>query len=233
MKSLLHVVIVAIAIACGVVEMPAQVSIRNKPRVVPGEVIVKYKSDTPQTMVISSLASAGVVNIQSSPNLPFLVGKVASGKKLEEVLRVCQAQSNVEYAEPNYRVYALEMLQIPPVIPNDPRFNELWNLHQADDKDIDAPEAWAITTGSRDIIVGIIDTGIGYDHEDLKDNIWQNPDESGDKRTTESTTMATATWMILEAGILFSRTKILMTIKATAPTWRAPSERWATTEKVL
>ena len=185
MKNRCKVLAVAIAVAFCVVDSQAQVSTRNKPRLVPGEIVVKYKSDTPQATAMTSLESAGVANIRTSPNIPFMVGKVAPGKKVEDVLNACRALPNVEYAEPNYRVYALETPQNSPVMPNDPRFEELWNLHQADDRDIDAPEAWAITKGSRDVIVGVIDTGIDYDHEDLKANIWHNPGESGDKATNK------------------------------------------------
>jgi len=39
--------------------------------------------------------------------------------------------------------------------------------------------AWAISTGSRDVIVAILDDGFFYNHEDLAGNIWINPGESG------------------------------------------------------
>ncbi|MCA9008729.1 MAG: S8 family serine peptidase, partial [Planctomycetaceae bacterium] len=72
--------------------------------------------------------------------------------------------------EPNYRLSV-------DVVPDDPSFSQLWGLDNADDHDIDAPEAWELTTGTGDIVVGVIDTGVDYNHEDLAQNIWVNPVE--------------------------------------------------------
>lgn len=68
----------------------------------------------------------------------------------------------VVYAEPNGIV-------VPGVLPNDTHFTNgnQWNLNQANDKDIDAPEAWDITTGSSATKIGIIDGGVLDSHEDL------------------------------------------------------------------
>ncbi len=68
-------------------------------------------------------------------------------------------------------------------VPSDPRFGELWALHNSGqtggtaDADIDAPEAWMIATGSRDVRVAVLDTGVDYAHEDLAANMWVHPGE--------------------------------------------------------
>ena len=67
--------------------------------------------------------------------------------------------------------------------PNDPSYSQLYGLNNSGqaggviDADIDAPEAWTVTTGSSSIVVGVIDTGIDYTHPDLAANVWTNPGE--------------------------------------------------------
>lgn len=56
------------------------------------------------------------------------------------------------------------------LVPNDPLYNDLWGLSQ-----IDVTTAWQTTTGASDIIVGVIDSGIDYNHPDLAANMWRRP----------------------------------------------------------
>ena len=68
-------------------------------------------------------------------------------------------------------------------LPNDPLFAKQWHLFNAgqgtgiDNKDILAPEAWAIRNSSPNTIVAVIDGGVDLAHEDLKNNLWINPGE--------------------------------------------------------
>jgi len=45
------------------------------------------------------------------------------------------------------------------------------------DADIDAPEAWALTRGSRAPIIAMLDTGVDYTHPALAGNLWRNPED--------------------------------------------------------
>jgi subtilisin family serine protease len=64
--------------------------------------------------------------------------------------------------------------------PNDPSFSSLWGLHNTGQSggtvnaDIDAPQAWDIHTGSRSVVVAVLDTGIDQTHPDLVANLWTN-----------------------------------------------------------
>jgi len=68
------------------------------------------------------------------------------------------------------------------VFPGDTNMNFLWGMHNDDDHDIDAPEAWAMHTGmsGAGTIIGVIDTGVDYTHPDLAANMWVNPGEIPD-----------------------------------------------------
>jgi subtilisin family serine protease len=52
-------------------------------------------------------------------------------------------------------------------VPNDGSYASQWHLNQANDKDMDAPEAWDVETGSPSVIVAVLDTGVRYYHKDL------------------------------------------------------------------
>ena len=100
-----------------------------------------------------SIKSIAVLKSYSPNDVDFLISKL---KKLKEV----------EWAEPYY-LYPLTFT------PDDPKFTDgtQWNL-----KNIEAEAAWNISRGSTDVIIGIIDTGVDWDHPDLNANIWENDD---------------------------------------------------------
>lgn len=72
-------------------------------------------------------------------------------------------------------IFWLSSTAVLAVAPNDPLFHRQWALRQ-----IDAETAWSYTTGSRNVIVAIIDTGIDIRHPDLWSNVWINEGEISD-----------------------------------------------------
>lgn len=58
------------------------------------------------------------------------------------------------------------------VTPADPFFDDQWYLRQ-----IQAEIGWDSATGSSDVIIAVLDTGVDLDHPDLVKNIWMNASE--------------------------------------------------------
>src|SRR5262249_35038070 len=125
----------------------------------PTDILVRFRTD------LAAISSAAVATplATSSGAMPLVAGltdvHLASGVSVDEALAAYRARPDVLYAEPNYRLHT-------DAIPNDTRFGELWGLNNTGqssgtaDADIDAPEAWNISTGSSNIVVGVIDSGV-------------------------------------------------------------------------
>jgi len=121
---------------------------------------------------------SGTAVDESLPIVPGLRKVRLSDPKLSiaDAVAAYRANPNVVYAEPDYRIQLQQ-------IPDDPDFASLWALSNtgqtggSPDADIDAAEAWNVTTGSRSIIVAVSDTGVDYSHPDLAANIWTNTGE--------------------------------------------------------
>ncbi len=160
---------------------------RRRPEFVPGEVLVRFKQGrafegaamiaVPNSDVSSLAQKSGARQpAMSSEEIPVNLDRFA-GSDLVEGLRLArtqpgdtmkaiaalEARDDVLYAEPNYIVRA-------DATPNDPSFGQLYGMTT-----IGAPQAWDITTGNRNIVVGVIDEGIDIVHPDLQPNIWTNP----------------------------------------------------------
>ena len=101
---------------------------------------------------------------------------------VHSVIRALIPDTHVEYAEPNYVFHILghpehsSWRQSGSLrTPTDPYFTYQWGLNNTGqnggkgDADIDAPEAWGITTGTNKVMIAVIDTGVDYLHEDLDD----------------------------------------------------------------
>ncbi|MGL1937255.1 MAG: S8 family serine peptidase [Fibrobacterales bacterium] len=121
------------------------------------------------------------ISLLSSTQKKILV-LTLSEETTEAVSAAVESLNNdpeVLYAEPNW-IISLQG------IPDDTEFHRQWGLHNTGqdggiiDSDIDMPRAWDVTTGSSTTTVAIIDSGIDYDHPDLIDNLWTNPNEIAD-----------------------------------------------------
>jgi len=152
----------------------------------PERIVVKFKKSTPAGLInnIHAAQRAAKVTELSFTKLKLKLSLVQleQGQSVETAVQKYSQNPNVIYAEPDY-IYSIDS-----VTPNDPQYNKLWGLHNSGqlvnnsvgtiDADIDAPEAWNMTTGSSTVVVGVLDSGVAWNHEDLAANMWSNSDET-------------------------------------------------------
>jgi subtilisin family serine protease len=159
-----------------------QIEKQSSVEFVPGEILVKFKESTNQSEIsaLNSYMRAREFKRIQSINVRCI--KLPPDISVDDAVAQYKMYPNVEYAEPNYIYHFTAM-------PNDSNFSNLWGLHNTGqqvegvfgtmDADIDAPEAWDITTGSDDVIIAVIDSGVAYLHPEIKPNMWINTLEFG------------------------------------------------------
>ena len=104
---------------------------------------------------------------------PLLRLPVPVGVSVEEFVQQAESADGVDYAEPVH-LYRTSKTA------NDPRLKDLWGMTQ-----IEAPAAWDKTTGSKKVVVAVVDDGVALDHPDLAPNLWTNPDETPGNQTDD------------------------------------------------
>jgi len=134
--------------------------------------------------VNSMLAASGVSKVlREYRNMPGLMHVRASKINVATIKSMVRA-GQIEYFEPDYCLSVNDDGKIGiTATPNDSLYGAMWGLHNngsngtTADMDIDAPEAWNITSGSSTVVVGVVDTGIDYTHPDLSANMYVNSGE--------------------------------------------------------
>jgi subtilisin family serine protease len=158
---------------------------------VPGEVLVKVKPG----LMGRFLAKKSLLGAEVKKELNLVSGNYfllkSNQKSTSALVNELESLSEVFYAEPNY-LYSINGFESS--APVDPMYGKLWGLKNTGanepDKngnisttpgvanaDIGAEKAWSITRGSKKVVVAVIDTGIDYNHPDLKNNMWVNEKE--------------------------------------------------------
>ena len=144
-------------------------NIKKRPlEFVPGRVLVKFKKAVTDDEADGIVRGLGAHIKRRGPRRAFNVVSVPVG----QVWRKIQALSRnprVEYAHPDWIVYAADFPYDPP---NDPRYGPYqWNLHSSAEGGINMEPAWAINMGgSQEVVLAVLDTGIAYE-----DNPASNP----------------------------------------------------------
>ncbi|MBI4036573.1 S8 family serine peptidase [Candidatus Daviesbacteria bacterium] len=170
--TLLSILIVLVS-AVGLFSLTiASAQISESQDYVPGQVLVKFKDNTPGNAIAAELKRHNAKVLDKIIDLNVLVLGVPESQE-GRVIAALSKNPNVEYAEVNGLAFAL-------LIPNDTYFaSNQWGLENTGqvikgttgvvDADIDGPTAWDTTQGG--VPVAILDTGIDQDHEDLSSKI--------------------------------------------------------------
>ncbi|MDX1707267.1 MAG: S8 family peptidase, partial [Desulfobacterales bacterium] len=180
------------AVCCTLAAMPAMASTdvppanggSKFPAFVPGQLLVKFRPEVQQEATAAYAYWFDITTRRTFDINGYQQVQLPEGTDIDEALEIYLEDPDVEHAEPNYVVSA----DIAP--PDDSYFNRLWGLHNTgqnvngtngtNDADIDALEAWDVTTGSSDVVVAVIDSGVDVNHEDLEANLWINTGEVAD-----------------------------------------------------
>ncbi|WP_347372627.1 S8 family serine peptidase [Aequorivita sp. Q41] len=142
------------------------------------EVLVQLREKAPIESLTNQIPEVAIADAKliSRPMNIWLLQLVPS--EMTESMAIAQLyrNENVLVAQKNHKIKSRI------TVPNDEGFVDQWQYWQDNDKDIDADEAWDITTGGTtmngDVIVAaVLDDGIDLNHEDFEDNLWINENE--------------------------------------------------------
>jgi len=141
--------------------------------IVTDEIVMKFKAHirTEQQQEINQ--KFGVTQVKDGET--YLLLRVPKGSDALTIANQYQESGYVDFSHPNF-IVKFDMHQ--QVIPNDTYFGNQFTVHNTGqvfndghfgtpDADIDAPEAWAMTTGVNNILVAVLDQGVSPNHPDL------------------------------------------------------------------
>jgi subtilisin family serine protease len=135
-----------------------------------GELLVRLAGSSPTPAAAHALARLGAEVVRSYPDGPSVL-RLPTGVDPAAAARQLARVPGVAYAE------ADGIIRARAVFPSDARLGEQWGAHQANDVDVDAPEAWGVTPGNPGVVVAVVDTGMDVTHPELAGRVWTNPGE--------------------------------------------------------
>ncbi len=146
------------------------------------QIIIKYKDAANLNQAAEAQSDTQMQRLSDAAGVKIAYFRPMSGDAhvlqlpelmpVDRVLAITDQLSTlpeVEYAEPDYIMFPLgESINTPSITPNDPQYNNQWHYFApgAGHYGVNAPAAWDITTGSSNIYVAVLDTGITI-HADL------------------------------------------------------------------
>ncbi|MEI8309945.1 MAG: S8 family serine peptidase, partial [Verrucomicrobiota bacterium] len=143
------------------------------------QVLVRFRAGISDAE-INAMLQAALPGSSIRKSLPLVPGlksvSVPPGTDIPSFVALMAKSPLVAYAEPDHISYINRL-------PNDPFINEnkQGNMYATlpGTVDINCKQGWDVRTDTGDTIVAVIDTGTRYTHQDLADNMWKNPGETG------------------------------------------------------
>ncbi len=124
-----------------------------------GEIIVKLKSQTNVSSFLQKNSKLGLgLKEKLRLNQTFTL-RIPQNQE-ENLVSLLSKNPNVEYAEPNFKAYALDTA-------NDTYLSDQWGLFKIQAANSSGPSAWTVSQGSPDIKIAVVDTGIDFSHPDV------------------------------------------------------------------
>ena len=135
---------------------------------VPNELLVKFKGGAASAFAREANRAIGATVLKDLGDTNWQRIRLPAGLALTDAIESYKQVDGVEYVQPNFYYHLL-------ATPNDPQFTStgMYGLTK-----IAAPQAWDLSTGSSEVVVADIDTGMRYTHQDLAPNAWINPGEN-------------------------------------------------------
>ncbi|NPU90362.1 MAG: S8 family serine peptidase [Gammaproteobacteria bacterium] len=143
------------------------------------KLIVKFKSADKSVSTLSRFSNTGVSESKKLllSNRQIYAMDLQLGADVDATLDSLSSNPDVEYAEIDHPIYIN-------ATPNDPSYINQWGLFNNGQNggvagiDIGAEIAWSRRTDTRNIVIGVIDSGVDYNHPDIRPNVWTNPAEA-------------------------------------------------------
>lgn len=139
-----------------------------------GEILVRFREHAPVSKLNQLLSKSGAQwngQLRGESRIERL--RLSEGLDPEAVAATLRTSEFVDFAEPNYLITAdqttTQTETATEAVPDDPRYPE-----QAALKHTVSSKAWGVTTGSKQTVIAVLDSGIDFTHPDLKANEWNN-----------------------------------------------------------
>ncbi|MFB0566866.1 MAG: S8 family peptidase [Candidatus Aminicenantaceae bacterium] len=150
----------------------------QSPEYTDGQVLVKFKSYFPEHKIEAAIASYRSKKLRKIPRINVYTIQIPEDITVEEMVFSLNQNPDVEYAEPNYKVYIS-------ITPNDRYFRDQYALSNTGQEliwipgspqgkpkaDIKATSGWEETKGDKEVIIAVLDTGVDMLHPDIDEKV--------------------------------------------------------------